>query len=333
MKSGRIGSNQVRGWRRVQQVALTADNQTFQVDLPRGPAIEESMIIVDGTINVSVAFTTVRGLAPSHYLRRVDWRLNGNITLDALSGVGAYLASGITSRNIDGLTAPASAGTGAKTIRGIWRLPRIFQDMFRPKDSVLKTDENVTTNQLVIQWGQLADFFTGAGTATYTALTMYVMIRDYQEEADNKGFTPRPLYYWKRSEQILAFAATGNNQPFRVNTGNRLRLLLCRFETAGEGADNIITGARILRSGDTRMDLPQPVWQEESRLSGFNFIGAMSGFPGIYVADFGNPGMMGARYSECWPVPSNADVQMLFDVATASTAVRIVTIEGVDLQQ
>ena len=92
---------------------------------------------------------------------------------------------------------------------------------------------------------------------------------------------------------------------------------------------------RIVRSGDTRYDLPQPVIQEETRVSGViaSGVGSTVGFPGLYVVDFGNPGTFGARYSECWPVPSNADVQALFDISTASTAARIVTIEGVDLQK
>ena len=131
MKAGQIPSNQVRGWRRVFQVTLTADNQTYQVDLPRGPGLEQAMIVLDGTIyaiggttigldklvldgtfNVTTLYTAVRGLSPLQLLRRVDWRLNGNITLDSLSGIGAFMANALTSgRGGDAPLAPASAAT------------------------------------------------------------------------------------------------------------------------------------------------------------------------------------------------------------------------------
>lgn len=334
MKSGRVPSNQVRGFRRVQQVTLTQDNQQFQFDLPRGAAIEEMAVTIDGTFNVTTLYTSVRQVAPTQLIRRLDWRLNGNITLDSISGLGAYICHAAIQRIGDVLTPPGSAAVGLKTIRATMRLPRILVDMFRPKDSVLKTDENVTANQIQIQLGALSDMFVGAGVSAYTGtLTLSVWIRDYQEQADDKGQTPRPIYYWKRSEQIINFSAAGNNITTRVNTGNRLRLILLRFENAGEGANNILSIARLLRGGDTRIDLTQVQLQEQARSISASFSSANADFTGVVGIDFANPGMFGARYSECWPVPSNADVQLSTDILVAATTMRMITLEGVDLQR
>lgn len=333
---GRILSNQVRGWRRQKTATLIADNTQDTVDLPRGPAIEEGIVTVDGTFNVTTLYTAVRNLAPLQFFRRIDWRLNGSVTLDSISGVGSYMSTGWTTRFTDALTPPGSAAVGLKTIRASCRLSRVLVDMIRPKDSVLKTDEKVTSNQLVIQFGQLSDMFTGAGVSAYTGTLNYsIWIRDYQEAADANGKTPIPLFYVKRSEQVVNIIATGGNQVVRLNTGNRLRGFIFRLENAGEGADNILNSLRVVRSGDTRLDLDDVMLAEQLHVNSPSFqeiVGTVGIGAGIRIVDFGNPGMYGSRYSEWWPVPSNADVQAVFDIAVAPIAIRIVQLEGVDMQ-
>lgn len=334
--AGRIISNQVRGWRRIKTATLLADNVQDTVDLPRGPAIEEAIVTIDGTFNVTTLYTAVRLLAPWQFFRRVDWRINGSVTLDSISGIGSYMSTVWTQRYQDFNTPPVSAAVGLKTIRASCRLSRVLTDMVRPKDSVLKTDEKVTSNQLVIQFGALSDMFTGAGVSAYTgALTYSVWIRDYQEAADANGRTPIPTFYVKRTEQLINVAATGNNIAVRLNTGNRLRGFIFRLENGGEGADNILNGLRLVRSGDTRLDLDDVMLAEQARIASLGLgeiVGSVVNSSGIRVVDLGNPGMYGSRYSEWWPVPSNADVQALFDIGVAPIAIRIVQLEGVDMQ-
>lgn len=327
MKNGRIPSNQVRGWRQVQAFTITADNQQLTIDLPRGPAIETVAIRISGTFNVGTLFTAVRTLAPLHLFRRLDWVLNGNITLDSVSGIGAYLTQSLTRRRLTAITPPASAAVGAKSIDAIVYLDRVLLDMFRPKDSVLKTDEGVTQNQLRVQMGALADMFTGAGAATYTSLTATVLVQDYQEAPNQSGRTPDPLYYIKRSEQIVNFPNTGNGQLVRISTGNRLRALIMRQEISGDGSNGNVSAMRLVRGGDTRVSSDVPILQAFNQYQfGGDVVPA-----GVVALDLGNPGMPDARYSEFWPLPSNADVQLQCDIATANTALRIVQLEGVDL--
>jgi hypothetical protein len=331
MKQGRIPSNQVRGFRMVDQRTLTADNQQFVIDLPRGPAIERVVMDIRGTINNSVAWTAVRTLAPLHLFKRIDWVLNGNITLHSASGIGTYLANGLLNRAYPKLVPPAGAGTGAQTIGATIFLDRISPDMVRPKDAVLKTDEGVTQNQLRVTMGAIGDFYTGSGTSAYTTVTVTTYTQDYQEAPDQTGRTPDPLYYLKFSEQQVVYSATGTNQITRISTGNRLRALAIRQEISGDGSDSNISFVRLIRGGDTRISVPVNVLQSLNEVAQ---LAAPSIRPaGAYYLDLGNPGMWAARYSEMWPLPSNADVQMISDVAVAPVTLRIMQIEGIDLQR
>ena len=343
MKAGRIRSNQVRGFRRIFSAPVTQDGQQFQVDLPRGPAVEAAYVVVTGTtINITTTFTSVRSAAAAKYVRRVDWVLNGNITLDSISGYGAYLADSYIRKCPSPNTNPASFNVSTPSFRSVIPLNRVDPGFVRPKDSVLKTDENVTTNQLRVQLGNLSDMFVGAGVVTYVGatVTMEVFVQDYQEAQDANGRTPIPLYYWKKTEQLLSIASIGNSIPFRINTGNRLRgiLLMPQDSVNSEPSTGVVSRLRIQRSGDTRVDLSQACFQVLTLLSTINEasdIGSSSDEDSTATSaiwlDFANPVTgMNAKYSECWPVPSNSDVQLLVDTL-ALGSVRMITIEGVDL--
>lgn len=355
MKQGRIYSNQVRGMRRIFTQGIVNDLTQLQVDLPRGPANEAAIVVVNGNVNITTLFTSTRAAAAAKYVRRCDWVLNGNITLDSASGYGLWLLDSFQRKRTFPITDP-TPGVGTPAFRAAIPMWRVDPGFTRPKDSVLKTDENVTSNQLRIQLGALSDMFIGAGVANYTAVTVTasVYVIDYQEAADKSGRTPIPLYYWKKTEQILNLSATGNGLNFRVNTGNRLRgfVLLQQDSTNAEPTAALLTRVRLQRSGDTRIDLTTECYEVQSLASMigvFNSVNAPTGAANagdqfanavdsvnptpsqpIWI-DLANPtGAFVARYSECWPVPSNADVQLLLDVAATGTA-RLLTIEGVDL--
>jgi len=343
MKKGNIPSNQIRGYRKVFTQGIVADNTSLQVDLPRGPALEAAFVVVGGSYSVGTAYTSVRVQAASKYVTRIDWVLNGNITLDSMTGFGYVTADMVFGHGATSGIVPASAGTGAQTFTAIIPMFRVLADMARPKDSVLKTGANVTTNQLRIQLGALANMYVGAGgTNTYTSISLNVYVIDYQETPDANGNTPVPLYYWKRTEQLLATPNTGTGLPFRVNTGNRLRGLALipqdnvNSEPVAYGTG--VTRVRIVRSGDTRIDLDNPGYSAFSEYSnassgiGNAIISGVGGI-GVIVVDFANSSSLyrTSKYSECWPVPSNSDVQLQLDVAAAGS-VRMITVEGVDLQ-
>lgn len=325
----KIQSNQVRGYRRVAVLPITADNQVLQVDLPRGPHIEAAMLRVSGTFSVTTLYTTVLELAPTQLFRRIDWLVNGNVTLDSISGLMAYINP--FRRQLTTLTPPASAAVGAKTIDGVVFLDRAMLDGARAKDSLLKTDFGVTTNQLRIQMGALSDMFTGAGVSTYTAINVEVWVCDYQEARDKDGNTPSPLYYLKRSQQDYSLTASNANFQIRLSTGNRLRAIVARVADSGVGVTSlagVINSVRLTRGGDTRVDAPAIV-QRYLNQAAYGI--ALPN--GVFIVDLANEGQLnGARYSEFWPIPSTADTYLTLDaVGAAGRNLSLYTLEGVDL--
>lgn len=340
-----IPSNQVRGYRLVTTVPITADNQQVLVDLPRGPHLESVALRCSGTINVSVAFTAARSLGADYIFRRIDWVLNSNVTLDSISGPQAVQLMRLTRRN-----GPqgnnGAAGVGATSFESVIILDRALMDMVRSKDSMLKTDVGVSNNQLRIQMGALADMYTGAGTAAYTAVNLEVLVVDYQERIDDSGNTPAPLWYVKRNGIFSPTLAAGNGQQIRINTGNRLRIFSFRAldGTTREPNTSTAVGAtgpaafcsriRIQRAGDTRVDMPLNLGLRLLQAA----IGPSNNGTGVPAngqawVDFANNGQLaGMRYSEFWPIPSSADTYALVDIV-ASTILEIATLEGVDLPQ
>jgi hypothetical protein len=321
-----VTSNQTRGMRLVSTYPVTADNQQFLVDVPRGPHIESAVIHISGTFNNSVAWTAVRSAAAYRYLRRVDWVLNSNVTMDSVSGTQIAQLY-VTRRNYPTSTNPATAATGAQTFDATFILDRALMDMMRPKDSMLKTDVGISNNQLRIQLGAIGDMYTGAGTSTYTSVTMTVSVVDYQEARDASGNTPSPLYYVKRNGLSVNFPAAGNGQQQKLNTGNRLRLasIIVRDGTTNEPNAALLSRVRLQRAGDTRIDM---LSADLAKLNQAAYGVAL--LSGQYVIDFANNGQLGCRYSEFWPIPSSADTYLLFDT-TGNATLEIATIEGVDL--
>ena len=327
MKGKFIGSNQTRGYRQVSNFPITQDLSQFSIDLPRGPHIESVIIRIAGTANITTAFTAVRNSAAFRFLRRADWVLNSNVTLDSVSGMQIAQSSVITRRQLPLRTDPAGFGISAQPFEVSFLLDRAIMDMMRPKDSMLKTDIGVSNNQLRLQFGALSDMFTGAGVAGYTNVTGSVSVVDYQEARDSDGNTPSPIWYAKRNGNFVPLAGAGNGQQIKITTGNRLRYLSMRVLDAVTQEPNaaLLTRIRMQRAGDTRVDMSALDLQRISQGAYANPL-----MTGQYVIDYANQGQLGIRYSEFWPIPSSADTFLLVDT-TAAAIIETSTLEGVDL--
>lgn len=323
-----INSNQTRGFRQVGTYPITQDNQQVLVDLPRGPHIESATIRVTGVATLTVAGTAVRNDAAALYLRRADWVINSNVTLDSVSG-SQVTQCYVTRRQRPVNTNPAAATISAQSFEATFILDRALMDMVRSKDSMLKTDVGVSNNQLRLQFGALADMFTGTPTINYGAgVTATVSVTDYQEARDGNGDTPSPLWYVKRNGFQQAISAAGQQQQVKLSTGNRLRLVSIRVLDAVTREPNIalLSRLRLVRAGDTRVDM---VTTDFLRLNQAQY--GLTPMTGQVVIDMANSGQLaGTRYSEFWPIPSSADTFLLVDT-TAACILDMVTIEGVDL--
>lgn len=325
-----VSSNQTRGYRLVNTYAINQDNQQIVVDLPRGPHIESCMVRISGTINITTTFASVRAAAAYRFLRRADWVINSNVTMDSVSGTQLAQLY-VTRRSYPNSVNPAGFGVGAQTFDAYFIFDRALMDMMRPKDSLLKTDVGVSNNQLRLQLGSLSDMFTGAGVAAYTNVIASVSVVDYQEQRDASGNTPSPLYYVKRNGLIQNMAAAGNGQQIKLNTGNRLRIasMIVRDFTTGEPNLALLSRVRVQRAGDTRVDMLVNEMLRTNQAA-YGISGGTGLLAGQVLIDFANNGQLGCRYSEFWPIPSSADTYLLLDTTAAAT-IELSTLEGVDL--
>lgn len=326
-----VASNQTRGMRLINTYAINQDNQQIVVDLPRGPHIETCIVRISGTFAITTAFTGIRVNAAYRFLRRADWVINSNVTLDSVSGT-QLLQCYVVRRNYPAGSLPSNVIVGGGySFDASFVFDRILPDMIRPKDSMLKTDVGISNNQLRVQLGALSDMFIGAGAATYTAVTMSVSVIDYQESRDSNGNTPSPSFYVKRNGLTLTLPAAGAGQQVKLNTGNRLRLvsIIVRDSVTNEPNLALVSRIRIQRAGDTRVDMLTNELQRLNQVS-VGLGGGGGTVVGQVFVDFASNGQLGIKYSEFWPIPSSADTFLLVDT-TGPCTIELVTIEGVDL--
>lgn len=326
-----IKSNQTRGYRLVQTVPVTADNQQFTFDIPRGPAVESVLLRYSGTFAITTLFTAVRNAAAYRLLKFANFVMNSNVTLDSVSG--PQLAQlYVMRRSYPTLTNPSGfVVAGGYSFDASFFFDRIQMDGIRPKDSLLKTDVGIANLQLRVQLGALSDMFTGAGATTYTSVNLSMSVLDYQEARDAKGDTPSPKYYLKRNGQTVQIAGAVQQSQVKLNTGNRLRIVsvIVRDPATNEPNLALLTRFGLKRAGDQRVDIPT---NELLRVNQSAYgIGAGVLLTGQVLWDFAYIGqLIGARYSEFWPIPSSADTFLIVDT-TGACQLDIATLEGVDL--
>jgi hypothetical protein len=337
-----IVSNQVRGLRQITQIALVGDNTQQNVDLPRGPAIESALIQVTGSIQVTTGFTSVLPQAPIQMIKRVDWVINGSLVLDSVAP--QLVQANWMRHNLTVLTPPSAASNATYPISLMVFYDRAMTDGVRPKDSLLKTDVGMSSNQLRIQMGALQDMFVGVGTgvANYSpGVTLTVAVKDYQEARNGAGQTPTPAFYLKRTQITLPTPATNPSQQQKLSTGNRLRAILFRpnvgsaTQTYGTTSATPLTNIQLTRAGDQRANISFAALQQSNAAEfpvNFNATAAYTGFAVLDLAANGSLG--GIRYSEFWPIPSTADTFLTLSVVGGTyNGIDMMVLEGVDLVQ
>jgi hypothetical protein len=326
-----ILSNQTRGLRIINVIPVTADNQQFTIDIPRGPAVESVLLRFSGTFAITTAFTAVRSSAAYRLLKQANFVLNSNVTMDSVSGTQLAQLY-VTMRSYPSLVNPSGVAIApGMTFDATFIFDRALMDMVRPKDSMLKTDIGVANLQLRVQLGALADMFTGAGVATYTSCSLSASVIDYQEAKDPNGNTPDPTFYVKRNGQQESVSGVVQGRQIKLNTGNRLRIvsMIVRDPTTLEPNLALVSRFGLKRAGDQRVDVPTTELLRLNQRAYSSGSGVL--LPGQVLWDFANVGyLIGAKYSEFWPIPSSADTFLVVDT-TGAALLDIATLEGVDL--
>jgi hypothetical protein len=211
---------------RVDQQAVTAESQVLTFDIPRQLDLESLLLVLSGSINVTVAYAAVKTQSVYGLVKRVELLANGQTVMEQIGGYELAAltigqARGIAQSNAAFVTAP---GVGVAAQSFALRLPidRSMFDAVRPKDTNLQT-RDLATLQLRVTVGQFTDVFTGAGTGAFTSTSATLWASSVQEYPDQAGRITVSPYLLKRVQQDVPITASNSNLIVRLPIGNLMR--------------------------------------------------------------------------------------------------------------
>jgi hypothetical protein len=303
---------------RIDQQPFTAELQTITFDLPRQMDYEGLTLRLAGNIVVTTAFTTVKTQSVYGLVRRVELLANGQTVMDQIGGYElAALTIGqtrqIAQANAAYVTAP---GVTVATQPFALTLPidRAMSDMVRPKDTNLAS-RDLSTLQLRITIGQLADLYTGAGVATFSACTATLFADAIQEYPDADKRITLPPYLLKRTQQDVAIASTNANLQLRLPVGNIMRRVTLVQRTTADLTVALLNNIQLIRGSDVRVNLDQFTLREHTA---HNSGGAL--FTGVLSLDFARRRQRLGKITDCWSLGGAADVFLNMDVTASGTS-------------
>ncbi len=325
-------SKQFRIKRTYNQLAVVAGSFAI-LDLPRGYDYETLYLRVNGTVNVTTAYTSVRVEAPCQVVARIEVVADGRNTLFSapfwFAAYGSYDRAGALAQGARVTTPPSGAGIASYAVEAIGTIDFMNTDGERTKDSNFRTD-GLQLFQLRLTFGQPGDMFVGAGVATYTNMFVEITTTETVELPDAQGARTNPVALKKVSYQEIAVLTTSANQEVRLPAGNMIKSVVLRTEgvaTAGEPSVGALNNLQVFSGVDVRHNVKSGSIRALNNAD-YGFI-----LPGYYIVDLSRNGSPGSHLSELWDVTQQAEPKISMDV-TAGVAVKaqVVTTEFLALQ-
>lgn len=199
-------------------------SQEMLIDVPRVLDLASLMLVIDGSIQITVAATSVPWDSPASLIQRVDLVANGKDVLDSIP-FNFLVMGNYTRRFTQERTAPGTT-VATHPIRAVGIVDRQNWDGFRQKDSLLQAYATGLL-QLRVVTGPLTAALVG-GTATLLTTTLETLSSTLDElPKDSAGKTDagEPKAVRKRSSQSVAFSAANSNNRIRLPVGNYIRSL------------------------------------------------------------------------------------------------------------
>lgn len=308
---------QYRVLRKVAAINIVA-GQTLPQDLPRSYDYEAIFLRLSGSLQVTVAATSVRAEAPLQLVPRLVVIADGKNVLFNAPMWAASLARVDRELNQSGsrvTTPPSGTGVATYAVEAIGVIDFATIDSIRPKDSNFRTSA-LSMFQLIATFGQPGDPFVGgtvqfSGTPTLELFTQEMIELPDVDPATGKVKFTSPVMLRKVSFLQQAFAASNPNAELRLPAGNLVKSVLVRTEgvtTAGEPSTAMLNNA-ILQSGlDVRHNLSAPQIRAKNNAD----FGAVT--PGYYVLDLVRNGGSPERLTELWDLTGQVEPKLVADV-------------------
>jgi hypothetical protein len=302
-------AQQFRIQRLIASVAVVA-GQPATLDLPRAYDYEALHLRLNGNVNVTTAYTTVRPEAPAQAISRVELVADGRNTL--FSAPFWYCVQGKYDRpNFLGaatMNTPPSAATIANyAVEAQGIVDFQSPDTIRGKDSNFRTSA-LQLWQLKLTFGNPGDMFTGAGVAAFSNLFVEVSSSEMIELPDANGNRTTPNLLKKVSYQEIALPANNVNQEVRLPAGNLIKSVMVRTEVSGDPSAAVLNNVMAFSGTDVRVKMSGAGLRKKNQVDfGFNQTG-------YYVADFVRSGDGAGNLSELWDVTKQAEPKLSLDV-------------------
>jgi len=246
---------QGRLFREVESKDFKAGGQaTF--DLPLGYDLDSVMLELSGTITVGTAPTSYHAHAVPRLIQRLDLFSNGKNKYGETTGLMALLGNferGCT-RALNDIT----TGTGAKTVRSVFRLDRVTADGVRPKDSSLHAFKPYMSKlQLRVQFGAMVDMVNVAGSFAVSSndLTVTCYTEETMEFNQADQFEQRLV----KQESLIEETIDATKSAYRVKlaTGELMTrgVKIYALDDSGVLTNAIINNVQIKSGVDVRMNI------------------------------------------------------------------------------
>ncbi len=282
-------------------------------DLPRGYDIESLLFRISGSLQVTVAATSVRAEAPCQLVPRIQILADGkNALFNApfwATSLGRYdrllPASGARAT-----TPPTSAAVGTYAVEAIGIVDFMTPDGLRPKDSNFRTSK-LTLFQAQLSYGQPGDVFVGGTVVVSGTPTVDINSIECVELPDSAGNFTTPLALRKVTWQRVAAPANNSQFEIRLPAGNNIKSVLTRGEgsvTAGEPSTGVINN-KILQAGvDVRFNMTGANTRAKNNA---DYGQVPSGY---YIADVTGKSDAPINLTELWDVTGQVEPKAVYDV-------------------
>lgn len=318
---------QYRIKRRIQTMQVVA-NSFGVIDLPRQYDYETILLRLAGSLQVTVAATSVRAEAPCQLIPRIEVIADGKNTIFSAPFWYACLGNfrrKLTESGARATTPPSGTGIATYAVEAIAAIDLQIVDGVRPKDSNFRT-RGLSLLQLRLTYGQAADCFVGGTVAFSGTPVVDVFSAECVEEMDDAGaFKTSPIALKKVSFQQQAFPSSNSAAEFRLPAGNLIRSVMLRTDgstTAGEPAVNVLNNLQLVSGVDVRINLSGPQLRAENNA---NHGSCLAGY---YLADLLTKGSPVVNITDLWDVTRQAEPKAVMDITgAANVQVQCVTEE------
>lgn len=305
-------AKQYRVLRKVASVPIVAGGFAT-VDLPRDYDYETIFMRITGSLNVTVAATSVRAEAPVQLVPRIEIIADGKNNLYSAPFWFASLANFgrmLTSNGGRAVTPPSGVAIATYAVEAIGAVDFMTQDSVRPKDSNFRSS-GLSLFQARLTFGNPGDAFVGGTVSFSGSPQVEIFTQQLIEAPDANGVITTPVMLKKVSYQELALASSNANQEIRLPAGNLIRNVVVRTDgstTAGEPSTAVLNNAQLTAGVDVRLNLGGAQVRAKNNAD----YGPV--FSGYYILDMTSKGDAQVNLTDLWDVSGSAEPKLVLDV-------------------